>query len=44
MPGVSVFKRKGDKIMWVADSAFTHGYDYRGVWYLLHLLPEGASG
>ncbi len=27
MPGVSVFKRKDDKILRVADTAFTHGDD-----------------
>jgi hypothetical protein len=32
MPGVSVFKRKGDKIMRVADTAFMHGDDFCSVW------------
>ena len=44
MPGVSVFKRKGDKIMRVADTAFTHGDDFCSVWHLFDLLPEGAAG
>ncbi len=44
MPGVSVFKRKGDTIMRVADTAFTHGDDFCGVWHLFDLIPEGAAG
>ncbi len=44
MPGVSVFKRNGDKIMRVADTAFTHGDDFCSVWHLLDLIPEGAAG
>lgn len=44
MPGVSVFKRKGDRIMRVADTAFTHGDDFCSVWHLLDLIPEGAAG
>jgi predicted dithiol-disulfide oxidoreductase (DUF899 family) len=44
MPGVSVFKRRGDKILRVADTGFTHGDDFCGVWHLLDLIPEGAAG
>ncbi|MGB8898135.1 MAG: hypothetical protein WCC90_02260, partial [Methylocella sp.] len=44
MPGVSVFKRKGDKIMRAADTAFTHGDDFCSVWHLFDLIPEGAAG
>jgi predicted dithiol-disulfide oxidoreductase (DUF899 family) len=44
MPGVSVFQRNGDKIMRVADTAFTHGDDFCSVWHLLDLIPEGAAG
>jgi predicted dithiol-disulfide oxidoreductase (DUF899 family) len=44
MPGVSVFKRNGDKIMRVADTAFTHGDDFCSVWHFLDLIPEGAAG
>ncbi len=43
MPGVSVFKRKADKILRVADTAFTHGDDFCSVWHLLDLIPEGAA-
>jgi len=44
MPGVSVFKRKGDKIMRVADTAFAHGDDFCSVWHLFDLIPEGVAG
>ena len=44
MPGVSVFKRKGDKIMRVADTAFSPGDDFCTVWHFLDLIPEGAAG
>src|SRR6266851_5306323 len=44
MPGVSVFKRKGGKIMRVADTGFSPGDDFCGIWHLLDLLPEGAAG
>jgi predicted dithiol-disulfide oxidoreductase (DUF899 family) len=44
MPGVSVFKRKGKKILRVADTAFTGGDDFCAVWHLFDLLPEGAAG
>ena len=44
MPGVSVFKRKGDKVMRVADTAFEPGDDFCGVWHLFDLNPEAAAG
>jgi predicted dithiol-disulfide oxidoreductase (DUF899 family) len=44
MPGVSVFKRKGDKILRVADTAFLPSDDFCSVWHLFDLLPEGAAG
>lgn len=43
-PGVSVFKRKGDKIVRVADTSFGPGDDFAGIWHLFDLLPEGADG
>jgi hypothetical protein len=43
-PGVSVFKRKGDKITRVADTAFSPGDDFCSVWHLFDLIPEGAAG
>jgi predicted dithiol-disulfide oxidoreductase (DUF899 family) len=44
MPGVSVFKRKAGKILWVADSAFDEGDEFCVVWRLIDLIPEGVAG
>ena len=44
MPGVSVFKREGKKVVRVASSMFGPGDDFCAVWHLLDLLPEGSNG
>ena len=44
MPGVSVFKRQGGKLVRVADTSFSPGDDFCGVWHFLDLIPEGAAG
>jgi len=44
MPGVSVFKRLGGKIMRVSDAAFDQGDDFCAVWHLFDLIPEGTAG
>lgn len=44
MPGVSVFKRRGDRIVRVADTGFDRGDDFCAVWNLFDLLPEGPAG
>jgi predicted dithiol-disulfide oxidoreductase (DUF899 family) len=43
-PGISVFKRAGDKIMRVADTSFSPGDDFCAVWHFFDLIPEGAAG
>src|SRR5712671_3814299 len=43
MPGVSVFKRNGEKIMRVAVTAFAPGDDFCSVWHFIDLIPEGAA-
>ena len=43
-PGVSVFKRKGDRILRVADTTFSPSDDFCSVWHLFDLIPEGAAG
>ena len=43
-PGVSVFKREGGKLLRVADTAFSPGDDFCGVWHFLDLIPEGKAG
>ena len=44
MPGVSVFRRDGDRITRVGDTALGPGDDFCSVWHFLDLLPEGANG
>ena len=43
-PGISVFKREGDKIMRVSDTSFSPGDDFCTVWHIFDLIPEGAAG
>jgi predicted dithiol-disulfide oxidoreductase (DUF899 family) len=43
-PGVSVFRREGDKIYRVSDTEFGPGDDFCTVYHLFDLLPEGAAG
>lgn len=43
MPGVSVFKRQGDRIVRVSDTSFSPGDDFCSVWHFLDLIPEGAG-
>jgi predicted dithiol-disulfide oxidoreductase (DUF899 family) len=44
LPGVSVFKRDGARILRTADTSFHPSDDFCAVWHLLDLLPEGADG
>jgi predicted dithiol-disulfide oxidoreductase (DUF899 family) len=44
LPGVSVFRRDGDRISRVADTRFQPGDDFCALWHLLDLLPGGAAG
>lgn len=43
-PGVSVFRRDGDRIVRVADTSFGPDDDYCPVWHFWNLLPAGANG
>jgi predicted dithiol-disulfide oxidoreductase (DUF899 family) len=43
-PGVSVFRRKGGKLLRVADTGFQPGDDFCALWHFLDLLPEGDGG
>ena len=43
LPGVSVFKRDGSKIMRVADTSFSPGDDFCNVWHFFDMIPEGAA-
>jgi predicted dithiol-disulfide oxidoreductase (DUF899 family) len=44
LPGVSVFRRDGDRILRVADTGFEPTDDFCTLWHLFDLLPEGAAG
>lgn len=43
MPGVSVFRRRGDQIVRVSDTSFSPGDDFCSVWHFFDLIPEGAG-
>jgi len=42
-PGVSVFKRHGQKIVRVSDTRFNAGDDFCAVYHLFDLLPGGSG-
>ncbi len=44
LPGVSVFRRDGERIVRVADTRFEPGDDFCTAWHLFDLLPEGTNG
>jgi predicted dithiol-disulfide oxidoreductase (DUF899 family) len=44
LPGISVFKLAGEKILRVSDAAWSPGDDFCTLWHLFDLLPEGAAG
>jgi predicted dithiol-disulfide oxidoreductase (DUF899 family) len=44
MPGVSVFRKDGDRILRVSDAPFDDGDEFCAVWSLFGLIPEGAAG
>jgi len=43
LPGVSVFQRRGTRIVRVSDAPFSPGDDFCTVWHLFDLLPGGAG-
>jgi predicted dithiol-disulfide oxidoreductase (DUF899 family) len=44
LPGVSVFRRDGTRILRVADTGFSPGDDFCALWHLLDLFPDGRAG
>jgi len=44
LPGVSVFRRVGERIYRVSDTSFDEGDDFCTVYHLFDLLPDGAAG
>jgi predicted dithiol-disulfide oxidoreductase (DUF899 family) len=43
MPGVSVFQKKGDRILRVSESPFGPGDDFCALWHFFDLLPAGPG-
>jgi predicted dithiol-disulfide oxidoreductase (DUF899 family) len=43
LPGISVFKRDGKRIVRVSDATFEPGDDFCTLWHILDLLPGGAG-
>ena len=43
LPGVSVFRRDGNRIVRVSDTSFHPNDDFCTLWQLLELLPEGPA-
>ncbi len=44
LPGISAFRRRGDRILRVSDAAWSPGDDFCALWHMLDLLPEGPAG
>jgi predicted dithiol-disulfide oxidoreductase (DUF899 family) len=44
VPGVSVFRREGDRIVRVSDTRFGPCDDFCSIWHFLDMLPEGPNG
>ncbi len=44
LPGVSAFRRRGNKIVRLADASSEPGDDFCSVWHLFDLLPDGPAG
>jgi predicted dithiol-disulfide oxidoreductase (DUF899 family) len=43
LPGVSVFRKQGQRITRVSDTRFGPGDDFCAIWHFFDLLPEGAN-
>lgn len=43
LPGVSVFRRDGERILRLSDVGLAPGDDFCTVWHLFDLLPEGPG-
>jgi predicted dithiol-disulfide oxidoreductase (DUF899 family) len=44
LPGVSVFRKVGDRIVRVSAAAFDQGDDFCAVWHFFDMIPEGPAG
>jgi predicted dithiol-disulfide oxidoreductase (DUF899 family) len=44
LPGVSVLRKEGDRILRVSDQGLSPGDDLCSVWHLFDMIPEGRAG
>ena len=43
LPGISVFRRDGRRVLRVADTPLHPGDDYCSLWHMFDMLPGGAG-
>src|SRR5258708_27570157 len=43
-PGVTAFRKSGNRILQVSDAATSPGDDFCPLWHFFDLLPEGSAG
>jgi len=43
-PGISVFRKEGDRILRVSDQQLGPGDDFCSVYHLFDMIPEGSTG
>lgn len=44
LPGISIFRREGKRIVRLSDTGFHPLDDFSTVWHILDLFPEGSGG
>ena len=44
LPGISIFRRDGKRLLRLSDAGFHPFDDFSTVWHILDLFPEGAAG
>jgi predicted dithiol-disulfide oxidoreductase (DUF899 family) len=44
LPGISVFRKEGGRILRVSDQRLGPGDDFCSVWHFFDLIPEGPAG
>jgi predicted dithiol-disulfide oxidoreductase (DUF899 family) len=44
MPGITAFRRDGNRVLRVSDAALGPGDDFCTAWHIFDLLPDGSAG
>jgi predicted dithiol-disulfide oxidoreductase (DUF899 family) len=44
MPGITAFRKDGNRVLRVSDTALGPGDDFCSVWHIFNLLPQGPAG